>query len=55
MIIFELAIALLLVGAVLSLWASRIGVPYPALLALAAVPDKVLSMSAVGAGHCASI
>lgn len=35
MIIFELAIALLLVGAVLSLWASRIGVPYPALLALA--------------------
>jgi Na+/H+ antiporter len=35
MLIFELAIALLLVGAVLALWAGRIGVPYPALLALA--------------------
>ena len=34
MFIFELVIALLLVGAVLSLWAARIGVPYPALLAL---------------------
>jgi monovalent cation/hydrogen antiporter len=34
MIIFELAIALLLLGAVLALWAARIGVPYPALLAL---------------------
>jgi CPA1 family monovalent cation:H+ antiporter len=33
--IFELAIALLLVGALLALWANRIGVPYPALLALA--------------------
>src|SRR5258705_1643487 len=35
MFIFELVIALLLVGAVLSLWAARLGVPYPALLALA--------------------
>ena len=33
--IFELTIALLLVGAVLSLWADRFGIPYPALLALA--------------------
>jgi CPA1 family monovalent cation:H+ antiporter len=35
MAIFELVIALLLLGAVLTLWANRIGVPYPALLALA--------------------
>src|SRR6185312_2492487 len=35
MALFELVIALLLVGAVLSLWADRLGVPYPALLALA--------------------
>jgi monovalent cation/hydrogen antiporter len=35
MLLFELVIALLLIGAVLSLWADRIGVPYPALLALA--------------------
>ena len=35
--IFELTIALLLVGAVLSLWADRFGIPYPALLALAGV------------------
>jgi Na+/H+ antiporter len=34
MFMFELVIALLLVGAVLSLWAARLGVPYPALLAL---------------------
>lgn len=34
MIVFELAIALLLFAAVVSLWANRIGVPYPALLAL---------------------
>jgi monovalent cation/hydrogen antiporter len=34
MIVFELAIALLLFAAVMSLWANRIGVPYPALLAL---------------------
>jgi len=34
MFIFELVIALLLVGAILSLWAARLGVPYPALLAL---------------------
>jgi CPA1 family monovalent cation:H+ antiporter len=33
-IIFELAIALLLFAAVLSLWANRLGVPYPAFLAL---------------------
>jgi CPA1 family monovalent cation:H+ antiporter len=35
MVVFEIVIALLLVGALLSLWAGRIGVPYPALLALA--------------------
>jgi monovalent cation/hydrogen antiporter len=34
MFIFEIIIALLLVGAVLPLWAARLGVPYPALLAL---------------------
>lgn len=34
MFIFELVIGLLLVGAVLSLWAERLRVPYPALLAL---------------------
>jgi monovalent cation/hydrogen antiporter len=34
MAIFELVIALLLVGAVLAFWSGRIGVPYPALLAL---------------------
>jgi monovalent cation/hydrogen antiporter len=33
--LFELVITLLLVGAVLSMWADRIGIPYPALLALA--------------------
>ena len=35
MVLFEIVIILLLVGAVLALWADRIGVPYPALLALA--------------------
>ena len=35
MVLFEIVIVLLLVGAVLALWADRIGVPYPALLALA--------------------
>jgi CPA1 family monovalent cation:H+ antiporter len=35
MVLFELVIALLLIGAVLALWADRIGVPYPALLAIA--------------------
>jgi CPA1 family monovalent cation:H+ antiporter len=35
MILFELVIALLVLGAMLALWANRIGVPYPALLALA--------------------
>jgi NhaP-type Na+/H+ or K+/H+ antiporter len=34
MFVFEFVIALLLVGAVLSLWSARLGVPYPALLAL---------------------
>ena len=34
MIVFELAIALLLFAALMSLWANRIGVPYPAVLAL---------------------
>ncbi len=33
--IFELTITLLFVGAVLSMWADRLGVPYPALLAVA--------------------
>jgi len=37
MALFEIIVALLLVGAVLSLWADRLGVPYPALLALAGV------------------
>ncbi len=37
MLLFELVIALLLIGAVLALWADHIGVPYPALLALAGV------------------
>jgi CPA1 family monovalent cation:H+ antiporter len=35
MVLFELVIALLMLGALLTLWANRIGVPYPALLALA--------------------
>jgi Na+/H+ antiporter len=35
MFIFEIVVGLLLAGAVLSLWAARLGVPYPALLALA--------------------
>lgn len=35
MTLFELIIGLLLVGAILALWADRLGVPYPALLALA--------------------
>jgi len=33
--VFELTITLLLVGAILSMWAERFGIPYPALLALA--------------------
>jgi monovalent cation/hydrogen antiporter len=33
--IFELTITLLFVGAVLSMWADRLGVPYPAMLAVA--------------------
>jgi CPA1 family monovalent cation:H+ antiporter len=33
--LFELTIALLFVGAVLSMWADRLSIPYPALLALA--------------------
>jgi CPA1 family monovalent cation:H+ antiporter len=33
--LFELTITLLFVGAVLSIWADRAGIPYPALLALA--------------------
>ena len=35
MAVFELVIALLLVGAVLAAWARRLNIPYPALLALA--------------------
>jgi Na+/H+ antiporter len=50
MVIFEIVITLLLVGAVLALWADRLGLPYPALLALAGacvalipgVPDVTL-------------
>jgi len=34
MFVFEIVIALLLVGALLALWAAKLGVPYPALLAL---------------------
>jgi monovalent cation/hydrogen antiporter len=34
MFVFEVVIALLLVGALLSLWAGRLAIPYPALLAL---------------------
>ncbi len=37
MVMFELVIALLFIGAVAALWASRLGVPYPAMLALAGV------------------
>src|SRR5687767_11049025 len=33
--LFELVIALLLVGALLALWSNRAGVPYPAALSLA--------------------
>ncbi|NPD70165.1 hypothetical protein HN018_03780 [Lichenicola cladoniae] len=35
MALFELVIALLLIGALLAAWSSRVGLPYPALLALA--------------------
>jgi CPA1 family monovalent cation:H+ antiporter len=42
MILFELVIALLLVGAVLALCADRLGVPYPALLALAGAAIALL-------------
>jgi Na+/H+ antiporter len=35
MVLFELVITLLFIGAVLALWANRLGVPYPAALALA--------------------
>lgn len=35
--VFELTITLLLVGALLSMWAEKFGIPYPALLALAGV------------------
>jgi len=34
MFVFEIVIALLLAGALLSLWAGRLAIPYPALLAL---------------------
>jgi monovalent cation/hydrogen antiporter len=37
MVIFELVVALLFIGAVLALWANRLGVPYPVALALAGV------------------
>ena len=35
MALFEITIALLLAGAILALWADRLGIPYPAMLALA--------------------
>ena len=35
--VFELTITLLLVGAILSMWADRLDIPYPSLLALAGV------------------
>jgi CPA1 family monovalent cation:H+ antiporter len=35
MLLFEIIIALLLLGGILTLWANRLGVPYPALLAVA--------------------
>ncbi|HET7600190.1 MAG TPA: Na+/H+ antiporter [Gemmatimonadales bacterium] len=35
MVVFELVIALLVVGAILAAWARRVNLPYPALLALA--------------------
>jgi CPA1 family monovalent cation:H+ antiporter len=34
MVTFELVIGLLFLGALFALWANRVGVPYPALLAL---------------------
>src|SRR5688572_29023452 len=34
MLVFELVIGLLFLGALFALWADRVGVPYPALLAL---------------------
>lgn len=37
MLLFERVIALLMVGSLLALWADRIGVPYPALLAIGGV------------------
>jgi hypothetical protein len=43
MFLFELVIALLLVGAILALCAPRIGVPYPALLALAGAALALIS------------
>ena len=45
MFVFEFVIALLLVGAVLSLWSARLGVPYPALLALAGAAWVTLSIT----------
>ncbi len=40
MVLFEIIVALLLIGAVLALCADRIGVPYPALLALAGAESR---------------
>jgi monovalent cation/hydrogen antiporter len=42
MALFELIIALLLVGALLALWSRRVGVPYPALLSLAGAAAAVI-------------
>ena len=49
MVLFELVIALLVLGAMLTLWANRIGVPYPALLALAGTG---LALIPSAAGSC---
>jgi hypothetical protein len=50
MFVFEFVIALPLVGAVLSLWSARLGVPYPALLALTGVARPRIGLVAVLGG-----
>lgn len=42
MVLFELVIALLLAGALLTAWSRRLGIPYPALLALAGAAVAIL-------------
>ena len=55
MVVFELVIALLLVGAVLSAVARRVNAPYPALLALAgaALVSSLGSWKGLGGTACA--